>query len=97
MVLTALTQKLFPSSGQFPEKSEPERFGEHGGCKTATNRNWKKGTTQSRGERLLGQRGVALGIPGEDLFQLWKAMQSPANSSVSGDGSQSALVAERFV
>ena len=64
MVLTALAQKLFASSEQFPEKSEPERFGEDCGCKAATNRNWKKGTTQSRGERLLGQRGVALGIPG---------------------------------
>lgn len=54
MVLTAIAQKLFPSSGQFPEKSEPERFGEDGSCKTATNRNWKKGTTQSRGESLSG-------------------------------------------
>ena len=49
-MLTALAQKLFASSEQFPEKSEPERFGEDCGCKAATNRNWKKGTTQSRGE-----------------------------------------------
>lgn len=45
MVLIALAQKLFPSSQQFPEKTEPKRFGEDCGCKTATNRNWKKGTT----------------------------------------------------
>ena len=47
---------MFPSSGQFPEKSEPKRFREDGGCKTENNRNWKKGTTQSGGERLSGFR-----------------------------------------